>query len=861
MDYEVKIEKTQRQTNIQNQQQMNRQAVPVQNQQQMNRQAVPVQNRQQANVEGNVLAQAIAGNVMVGNNNAVLPPVAPQEPLEQENAAMSKKEKKIVKQRQQEETRQQEQERLRRQEEAIQQGEEILRQEEETRQREKEEVRRREQEEKRRQREEDEKRWEEERIEDRKLLFEDGAILQLMKEMSQETDATLSKEKMKYFLMVAAQRLMELKPELEEEYFRTVDYFSDAETCKLIIAEHAVTPEQMELLEVVNQKIEALENLNNENILLRVISFELSNIFKEEYIVLPGLQEAENEIMEQYQKLEKIELLGLNKLIKTVDKAFPFKKEDGKNIGLLEKGSPYAYLREEKTLEEYHVQVQQVMKEKNCTRQEAEEQVLKDRKERLRESALERTRGGSVVSDVSAEDWKKHGGASFHYTLPTGEALQTVEESHGYLYVEEVEPGIMELHPTIPETIEIKVNGVGKEYPLRRNYNLFIKSIVSQMIDEDGNLQGEEVGKMKKMFEGFFGDGDFDGLMEVLQDGMKKIFTDEEQANNEANELFVFLKDMYSAEGSDGFLVNFEGISNIWEFATVLKASEDATYKVRIERLEKELSTDENLSAEEIKQIIKQIPNAPLTEQLEKMQTVMEAEGRSEAEIKKYMDALTSFHADVDNAVMELLRIRNMDVNSKDVPLPNQCSANGYFYKNLSKISGHGMMSITYLPEFHVDTHAREDLEYIFAHSEKFSKFKENKEKLEKLSENFKDKEYELTEKDKELIVQVLDEHFKYPYHLAAQLATMEDGKLITCESFAAETVQAAVSPFIQRTAVGIYFGKAEKETIVERNEGFTQYYNHDNPILVEEDLRAGLKAAFKFQKIPGGVNYSPSIK
>ena len=138
-----------------------------------------------------------AGIIPWENHHVQMPPLAvPQSPQPQGTAAMSKKEKKLLKQRQQEELqRQQQEERVRQ--------EEIKRQEEEAVRRQREEAARI----RREEREAHLRRQEEERLEKRKVLFEDDVTLHAMEAMAQETDTTLLQEKMQQFLRTAAERL------------------------------------------------------------------------------------------------------------------------------------------------------------------------------------------------------------------------------------------------------------------------------------------------------------------------------------------------------------------------------------------------------------------------------------------------------------------------------------------------------------------------------------------------------------------------------------------------------------------------------------------------------------------------------
>ncbi len=812
----------------------NIQAAPVQNIQAapvQNIQAAPVQNMQEINEQLNGAAQAIEWE----NNHAQLPAQAiPQLPLAQEVAAMSKREKKLLKQRQEEEIRRQQEEEAR-----------IRREEREARL----------------------KKEEEEFQEKRKLLFEDDITLHAMEEMAQETDETLLKEKMQQFLWTAAERLLELRPELKAAFRRPADYIPTAEALKWIAAEHSENEEQRSLVGKANQQIQAFEELNHENLLIRIINSELKYIFKEEYRALSDLKEVETEIMLQYQEKIHRQMSQLENLNKEVAKAFHIKGENGQVIDALGKSSPFAYLEKKETLEQYHAQVQKVMEQRHCTKEEAEEQVIRERRKVLEEKALEKTVQGSVVKNVSVEEWKKNGGASFHHTLPAGQALQVVEESHGYLYAEDVGDGLMELHHTIPEKIELNINGKKKEYPLRRNYNLLIKCIAAQMIDENGNMYHDKVRKeqmreLQYQLERAAGysksmDNEF---QKAIEESMKMLFKNEKEAIAEAGQICDFLRDMAAASETGNFLLRGEILKNLGTFIDTFEAAGDTSYDVRLERLRKEWLADPNRkeTEEEVEAILKQIPNVSLTEQRERLIKVMEQEGYEQAKIDKYVNALVSFHADMDAAAMDLLDIRNMDIHSKDVPLSNACSSNAYFYDNLSQLTGNDMGIMRYDMKSHVEEYPRDELAYILANPQKFPKFKANEEKLRTIEEHCSNEKYELTEDEKRVIYDTAYEKYKFSYHEAAMIGESH-GIVTTCETFAPEETQAIVSPFTRKAAVGRYKGETQHDENVKRtkhNAGMTHYYNHDDPLPPAGDLRPELKKEFLLQKLPGAKYY-----
>ena len=73
------------------------------------------------------------------------------------------------------------------------------------------------------------------------------------------------------------------------------------------------------------------------------------------------------------------------------------------------------------------------------------------------------------------------------------------------------------------------------------------------------------------------------------------------------------------------------------------------------------------------------------------------------------------------------------------------------------------------------------------------------------------------------------------------------------------------VAPFVRRAAIGRYKGSVrEEKTALEKErgskvklcEGMIHYYNQDDPLPQEEDLRAELKEVFLHQMLPGAAGY-----
>lgn len=225
-----------------------------------------------------------------------------------------------------------------------------------------------------------------------------------------------------------------------------------------------------------------------------------------------------------------------------------------------------------------------------------------------------------------------------------------------------------------------------------------------------------------------------------------------------------------------------------------------------------------------------------------------------------------SLYADADEAVRELLAIRDMDSDSQEVPLPNACSANSVFYHDVSVgLLNRDNARLQYMTRDHTKTDPQMHIDYILAHAEELEEDETAREKLtakvKAIAEELKKGKGDasvLSEADiDELQKWSIEKNAaaKYIYHEAAQVGQTKDGETYTVEGFAAETRQYMVSPFSLHHAVGKYHGKItiDQKLKVAQSEGMVGYYDRDNPLPSDEDkILAELKEQLAGGTLPG---------
>jgi len=184
-----------------------------------------------------------------------------------------------------------------------------------------------------------------------------------------------------------------------------------------------------------------------------------------------------------------------------------------------------------------------------------------------------------------------------------------------------------------------------------------------------------------------------------------------------------------------------------------------------------------------------------------------------------------------------MLKLRNLDPDSQDVPLPNACSANSCFQERRRVLAGKNKETeILYETSSHTEKNLEQHIQYVIDNADWIAKrfeynentkntmikdMKDNLKKVRELKEKAESGQ-ELSEKEKEQMNKIVNEvngitisnvaksPGKYTYHkvgVVGVLGNGEDRITYTIETFAAEAKQYVVSPFTNNVAIGRYRG------------------------------------------------------
>ena len=463
---------------------------------------------------------------------------------------------------------------------------------------------------------------------------------------------------------------------------------------------------------------------------------------------------------------------------------------------------------------------------------------------------------------MSETQWKTFGGVTTEKVMPTEDAARIVKESKGFLVAVPVEgkKGLSVLRPSLPAKAEI----AGKQVALRKSYNLLIKSYMMLATNEDGSyrpgaaeepdgvcqqfdyitygLYGEMADASKEVADavraraaGYLKTTFLPVIQKILEDDYTKRCTTKKQkdeakkkAKKEAEKTCEDI--LLMAEHADGELVPSE--------VSMRFKVKDCAYLMdtRPEKLK------EIVSGFDIREI--QYENGE-----EKVVSRKPTEEEIEAVIAELKGTVTQTFAD-------LKQVRDMDVNSAQIAIPNACSANGGFTRLMQKLShGSSRPNLEHRFQAYAAAHPEEVRQYLrrnlylLADSVGLAEdtINDYKKRLDAL-EFQKDKSYSL-EKMPEPVKELCDiarKFNKFDYHVAANICSAPYDGCVTVEGMAATSDEYMGSSFTMKPYVGLYYGgvKVLSKDKAISVEGFAELNNSYSPYAA--DVKSALKTRLK---------------
>ncbi len=692
---------------------------------------------------------------------------------------------------------------------------------------------------------------EEERVRQRQreLILGDDEVRGLLEQTIREQNREKAMKAAQTFLHKAAEKLLEADQELKKVYGGTVDYVGEVTPFRLLVySQMGDTKEAEALFRESLTHEERFGNLSKEREVCSLVSWGIDDILKEEFLAEPLLARAAEGMADQLEEQNEEQMRAWAGFEQKVAEEVGMSVNGGKTTNVFHSESPYKYLIRKETREAFEARTEELMKKSPLlTRAEAQKQAALAHREELREKAMKITLDNGVVPGVKKEDWERHGGASFHYTLPAAQAYEAVSESNGFLYARPCGDGLCELRPTLPETVQIN----GESVPLRRTYTLFIKALIEGILDKNGELKDDAKAFAEEVAYCFAPacQEKLETRMDSIRPALEEVLKNKDQADQVLKDLFQLCD-----KSKDGTIFVVGEIMGAFE-ETVLKIQQASEGKSLVKRLDTEL---------------KKVVGSQRTDTLTKEQD-------------QQIGRIVSVYADINQAVTEMLRIRRLGLDSQETPLPNTCSAHGAFIMNirrnlLGEAENTDNEQIVYRPREHVKAEPEIHIRYIVDHFdelkgtieriEREKSIEEKEKRIEKIGEKgyfeglllaagqgtLKPEDLQLIQR---ITVDTQEAPAKYPYHVAGNIGKLGEGARMTTEGFAAETKQYMVSPFSISHAVGIYRGEEKKQSEVPQDfvhSGMLHYYNHDNPLTTDEEReQVKVNHAIRFARNEGG--------
>ena len=478
----------------------------------------------------------------------------------------------------------------------------------------------------------------------------------------------------------------------------------------------------------------------------------------------------------------------------------------------------------------------------------------------------EKNQSMNLYSGLSEKQWKESGGCTYRKIVPAAEAERLVEKSHGFLCAVKVKtaPGVepsrelREIRPSLPETMNIK----GKDVKVRKGFNLLIKSYITMVTNPDGSLKTDK--DTQRIVDAF------DTLTMEFGDYAKDQ-REVEKAKKILNETFgpvmqELLQAEYKKKGKHETKENVSAeVAGLCDDFLYLAANlGEALFAMEIS-LGSCMTNARNLMNVDVNKMFDHLRTLKIKERKtgEDGKEIMVERAPTEEEIAT---AFQDSYADLEKMSQSLKQVRELEIDGKEVPILNACSANGDFYAKMGKVAKGERKFVRYQAEDYTLAQPEKVRQYLLKNIDLLSQGENvSPEELDKYKKKLNDmsfsptKPFESREESKEIndLCEIAGKFTKFPYHVAAHISEDAEDGLVTIEGFAAENTQYVVEPFTMHSSIGQYRGESNETNLGNdtevRNKSFINYYNADAPF--GSNVLDTLKTYMKQVLIKGGFN------
>ena len=466
-----------------------------------------------------------------------------------------------------------------------------------------------------------------------------------------------------------------------------------------------------------------------------------------------------------------------------------------------------------------------------------------EERDRLERETMARqaTMDACTVKGLSQEQMQTHGVASFCQTLTEEEAQKVVEAANGFLYAKPNGDGTAQLKATLPEKAELVVeydrNGKAARtvtMDFRKNFNLFQKLVVRAMLDETGAPTPER----------FLEISDYFSLVSVKRPAEARSFF------SSLVEGEVFSSELSKMGYSGRALAKTK--RELLDFLV-------GTCIIRDGCCFSTLGNNQSMGSG-MGGTLNRLTLArtrPLSAYVDETARRLKEQGLPDDAIDREINDIISCYADSELARVELMKLRDLDIDSPDVALVNVCSDNSNMLNGFAKLlkrPSDTCKELTYQLGDNIFSDVPRAAAWVASRPPSFwerAKYKRERileltsalsiqseaERAQALQRLFQNSTGDLDTICKSELMMFFQDYGIYPAHRAMQVGLL-NGSPITLETYAAIGGQYAAVPITQRIGVGLYKGGPQ---------GFQSFYNQESWLMDQrQQKREALKLSLE---------------
>ncbi len=463
---------------------------------------------------------------------------------------------------------------------------------------------------------------------------------------------------------------------------------------------------------------------------------------------------------------------------------------------------------------------------------EGEDDIVRDKQKEDDREAMNMTYKENILgNNISRKEFEEQGGIAKRRFVTVADAEKIVEKNYGFIAAKKVEgkEGIVELVPSLPEyTTAYGAEKSEKRIPLRKTLKTMLKTIVYILVDGKGQF--------RKNTEEY----DEKSIAQCLDDFMQ-LQGDEPNELENAQQLLddiikpamekVLEKD-YKAKSVKGYKqkARDDAAAVCRDYLEIVMGMRGTPFKefTSVQTFDNFIKLNNKIKSLKASDVMKH-----------KRFKTIKINGRNLTK-EEVEAALKEFRKEAVVNMADFAQIRNMDIDSVEMPGFGSCHENTYFKSrimgNLVDIKEPHQVIVHEYKDYVKNNPVRaldimvENLDNIIESGYNDEKAEENKEIIRSLDKKRKSGSLDQADIDKIKVIYV--NCSKYEWHKATNLGT-HGNVLYTEETFAALPDQLQKAPITNNVMIGMYY--SDKPAVIDdesktlKHQSFSSFYAHDD--------------------------------